>query len=98
LTMEEETLFRKIMGDNPRIKVFEYLVEWKGYDISISDLARGAGISRNTATEIVKELLEQGIIKHTREVGNAQFFILDRENKVSQQIIKLFKTVVELTA
>ena len=98
MNMEEETLFQKIMGDNPRIKVFEYLVEWKGYDISISDLARGAGISRNTATEIVRELLEQKILKPTRNVGNAQFFVLNRENKISQQILKLFKTVIELTA
>ena len=89
------TIFQKIMGSSPRIKVFEYLLEWKSYDLTISDIARGSGISRNKTTEIVNELARQDILKHTRNIGQGQFYILNKENDIVQQLAKLFKTIVK---
>ena len=34
-----ETLFRKFMGDTPKIRVLEFLIEGRELDYSISDIA-----------------------------------------------------------
>ena len=56
------SLFKEVMGISPTMKVIEYLIEWNGYDLTITDIAKGAGIGRNNAYEILQSLEEKKII------------------------------------
>jgi len=93
----EKTIFQKVMGNSPREKVIEYLLEWNKYDLTISDIARGSGVSRNKTTEIIDELAKQKILKQTRTIGQGQFYILDNENEIVKQLRKLFRTIVNVS-
>ena len=91
----KKSLFQGIMGSSPRIKAIEYMLEWGKYDLKIWDIGRGSGISRNKATEIINELKTKNIIEHTRNIGQGQFYIVNRENLIVKQMLKLFKTIVD---
>ena len=88
------TLFRRVMGDSPRIRAIEYLISWNSYDMTITDLAKGAGMTRVTATKIVDDLKKEKIIIHVRNIGSAKLFALDHYNPVVKELKKLFKAIV----
>ena len=58
-----ETLFRKSLGDTPKIRVLEFLIEGRELDYSITDIAEGAEIGRTTLFRVWGDLIENKIIK-----------------------------------
>ena len=89
-----ETLFRKSLGDTPKIRVLEFLIEGRELDYSISDIAEGAKIGRTTLFRIFQDLLTAGIIKPSRIIGNAKLFKLNLENPFVQKIVEVFDEII----
>ncbi len=92
--MKEETLFRKVVGDTPKTRVLEFLIEGRELDYSISDIAEGAEIGRTTLFRIWPDLVDAGIVRHTRDIGNAKLYRLDTENPYVEKLIGLFDTII----
>lgn len=90
----EETIFIKVVGDTPKMRVLEFLIEGRELDYSISDIAEGAGIGRTTLFRIWKNLEQLKIIKPTRVIGNAKLYKLNIENHIVKKFIELFDSVV----
>jgi len=89
-----ETIFTKAIGNTPKIKVLEFLIEGRELDYSISDIAEGAGIGRTTLFRIWNDLLNFDIIKHTRDIGNAKLYKLNLENLFVKKMIEMFDSLV----
>lgn len=89
-----ETIFRKAIGDTPKIRVIEFLIEGRDLDYSISDIAEGAEIGRTTLFRIWNDLVKSGIIKHTRDIGNAKLYRINMENKVVKKLVEIFDELV----
>ncbi|MBU0627825.1 MAG: hypothetical protein KKC75_01440 [Nanoarchaeota archaeon] len=90
----EQTIFTKAMGNAPKIKVLEFLIEGRELDYSISDIAEGAGIGRTTLFRIWNDLIELKVINPTREIGNAKLYQLNQENPFVKKMIGLFDSLV----
>ena len=90
----EETIFTKAIGNTPKIKVLEFLIEGRELDYSISDIAEGAGIGRTTLFRIWKDLINLKMIKHTRDIGNAKLYKLNIENSFVKRMVEMFDTLV----
>ena len=90
----EETTFTKVIGDTPKTRVLEFLIEGRELDHSISDIAEGAGIGRTTLFRILGNIVSAGIVKHTRDIGNARLYKLNMDNKFVLKLIELFDTSV----
>jgi len=90
----EETIFTKAIGNTPKIKVLEFLIEGRELDYSISDIAEGAEIGRTTLFRIWKDLIDLKIIKHTRDIGNARLYKLNMGNIFVKKMVELFDTLV----
>ena len=90
----EETIFTKAIGNTPKIKVLEFLIEGRELDYSISDIAEGAGIGRTTLFRMWNDMISTGIIKHTRDIGNAKLYKLNIENNFVRKMVELFDTLV----
>src|SRR3989338_3398054 len=84
----------KIFDNTPKIKVLEFLIEGRELDYSISDIAEGAGIGRTTLFRIWNDFVELGIIKPTRNIGNAKLYKLNLENPFVRKMADLFDTLV----
>ena len=89
-----ETIFTRAIGNTPKIKVLEFLIEGRELDYSVSDIAEGAGIGRTTLFRIWDDFVELSIVKPTRVIGNAKLYKLNIENNFVKKIIDLFDTLV----
>ena len=90
----EETIFTKAIGNTPKIKVLEFLIEGRELDYSVSDIAEGAGIGRTTLFRIWDDFVEIGIVKHTRDIGNAKLYKLNLANSFVKKMVDVFDTLV----
>ncbi|MBW2975346.1 hypothetical protein KY366_06520 [Candidatus Woesearchaeota archaeon] len=90
----EETIFTKAIGNTPKIKVLEFLIEGRELDYSISDIAEGAGIGRTTLFRVWKDLIAFEVIIPTRDIGNAKLYKLNTENPFVKKMIELFDSLV----
>lgn len=90
----KQTLFTKALGQTPKLKVLEFLIEGRELDYSISDIAEGAGISRTTLFRIWNELISLKMIKPTRVIGNAKLFKLNMDNPLVIDMVRLFDSIV----
>ena len=89
-----ETLFRQALGDTPKIRVLEFLIEGRELDYSISDIAEGAEIGRTTLFRAFDDLVRAGVIVPTRQIGNAKLFKLNTKNPFVRKMIELFDEVI----
>ena len=89
-----ETLFRKTLGDTPKIRVLEFLIEGRELDYSLSNIAEGAEIGRVTLFRIFGDLLKNKIVVPTRQIGNAKLFKLNVNNVFVKKLVELFDEVI----
>ena len=89
-----DTIFTKAVGNTPKIKVLEFLIEGRELDYSISDIAEGAGIGRTTLFRVWNDFVELGIVENTRNIGNAKLYKLNLSNPFVRKFVDLFDTLV----
>jgi len=91
----KESLFLKAYGDNPKLRVMEFLITFQDYDYSMKEIAKNAEIGYTTLKEFWQEFVKRRIVKKTRIVGKAKMFKLNLDNKEVQLFVKLYWTVIE---
>ena len=87
--MEDKSLFIEFMGDSPMIKVLDYLLTERDLDFCITDMAENAGIGRATLYRLWDDLIKNQIIVHTRDIGKAKLFKLNKENPKIKKLIEI---------
>lgn len=91
---DETTVFRELLGNTPKIRVLEYLLEGRELDHSIGDIANGAGINRVTLFRMWPEIEKANIVVHTRNIGNAKLFKLNTKNPSIVKLAELFDRTI----
>jgi DNA-binding XRE family transcriptional regulator len=81
-----KTQLIQIFGENPFIKVMDFLLENYIFDYTKTEIAKEIGISRMTIEPIWQNLIKQKIILKTKKIGNATLFKLNTKNPI---VIKL---------
>ena len=71
------------------VRVLDYLLIERDLDFSITDLANNAGIGRATLYRLWDKLIENKIIVHTRNIGKAKLFKLNKENEKIKRLIEI---------
>lgn len=89
----EESMFLEHVGDNPRMRVLQYLMEGRDFDYTLTDLLN-AGASWGTLNTLVPKLLSLGLVMKTRKIGRATLYKINQENKVIKQLIELYDTLL----
>ena len=92
--MEEETIFTMAVGDTPKIKVLEFLIEGRELDYSLSDIAEGSGIGRTTLFRLWNDFETLHFVKQTRIIGNAKLFKLNLQNSFIKKLVELFDSLI----
>jgi len=92
--MKEITIFRKALGDSPALRVLDFLIEGRGLDYSLSDIAENANVGWTTLHRIWNDLVKSDLVKPTREIGRAKLFKLNEENPAIKDLIKLYDTLL----
>ena len=93
--MTDLPIFIRTFGNNPVIKVLNFLLQGRELDYSMSDIARNSDISWTTLNRIWTDLERSGLIKSTRKIGKAKLYKLNEENQAVKKLIELHKQLLE---
>ena len=94
--MKEITIFREALGDSSVIRVLDFLIEGRGLDYSLSDIAENSNIGWTTLHRIWDKLVQLNIVVPTREIGRAKLFKLNEKNPAVKKLINLYDTLLYL--
>lgn len=70
-------------------RILDHMVTMKDFDYSISDISKISGVGFKTTLNIVHKLEDQGILKRTRQIGNAILYKLNPNSAQAKSISKL---------
>lgn len=87
--MENESIFVEIFGNNPVIKVLDFLITFQVFDYPMTEIAKNSGVSYSTLQTIWSGLVKNNIVIKTRRVGKSDLYKLNTRNQAVQQLIKL---------
>lgn len=87
--MKSETVFIEVFGNNPIIKVIDFLITYQLFDYSLTEIAKNAGVSYSTLQTFWEKLEKNNIVTKTRRVGKSDLYKLNTDNPAIQQLIKL---------
>ncbi|MBL7087033.1 MAG: helix-turn-helix transcriptional regulator [Candidatus Cloacimonetes bacterium] len=87
--MENESVFVEIFGNNPVIKVLDFLITFQAFDYPMTEIAKNSNVSYSTLQAFWNNLVRNNIIIKTRRVGKSDLYKLNTKNPAVQQLIKL---------
>ena len=91
----EESIFIKVLGDTPKIRILNYLIKYRGLDYSMSDIARNSNVGWATLSRLWDEFIKLKIVVPTREIGKAKLFKLNEENSAVMGLIEVYKKLLQ---
>lgn len=86
--MSSQSVFLKIFGDSPILKVIDFLTINDDFDYSMTDIAREAGVGYATLKYFWSDLESQGFVKQVRIIGRAKMYKLNNQNP----LVRKFKS------
>ena len=87
--MKDETIFVEVFGNNPIIKVLDFLITFQLFDYPLTEIAKNSGVSYSTLQTFWDKLERNNIVIKTRRVGKSDLYKLNTKNPAVQQLIKL---------
>ncbi len=91
--MNEESIFLDYVGDSPRMRILQYLIEGRDFDYTLTDLLQ-AGVSWGTLNQLIPRLLKLGLLVKTRKVGRATLYKINSQNGVATQFMGLYDRLI----
>ena len=77
-----------------RSKILDFLLTFREFDYSVTDIAKNSGLSFKTTLNEIKILKNQNVIINSRNVGKALMFKL---NMNSESVQRMDKMAMEIT-
>jgi len=87
--MRDESVLIQYVGNTPKLRVVDFLVDNMPFDYSKKEIIEGSGISKTTFFKIWKDFIKFEILKPTRKFGKAQLYTIDKENVFVKSILAL---------
>jgi len=87
--MENQSVFVEVFGNNPIIKVLDFLMTFQLYDYPLTEIARNSEVSYSTLQTFWEKLEKNNIVIKTRRVGKSDLYKLNTKNPAVKQLIKL---------
>ncbi len=87
--MKDESVLIQYIGDNPKLRVIDFLIDNMPFDYSKKEIIEGSSISKTTFFKIWKDFIKFGVLKPTRKYGKAQLYTINRENVFVKNLLAL---------
>ena len=89
LTSSVNSPFLKTLGDTPRLRVLDFLIDNKLFDYNITEIARESRVSYNSIILFFEDFIRQGIVVKTRKQGKSDLYKLNTDNLFVRHLIQL---------
>ncbi|MDP4039962.1 MAG: helix-turn-helix domain-containing protein [Candidatus Pacearchaeota archaeon] len=87
--LENNSIFTEVFGNNPVIKVLDFLITFADFDYPLTEIAKNSGVSYSTLQTFWHKLERNNIIVKTRRVGKSNLYKLNTQNPAVKQLIRL---------
>ena len=95
---KNKSIFLEYLGDNPRLRVLDFLIDNHFFDFPLTEIARGSNVSYNSLVVFFPNWIENKIVFKTRKIGKSDYFKINLGNSFVKNIIKLDWTLTKKTA
>lgn len=86
---ENKSIFLEYFGDNPQMRVLDFLIDNHFFDYPLTEIARESNVSYNSLSAFFDYWVEKRIVVKTRKIGKSDYYKLNLENSFVKNIIKL---------
>jgi len=69
--MENKSVFLEVFGDNPVMRVLDFLITYQLFDYPLTEIAKNSGVSYSTLQSFWDKLERNCIVIKTRRVGKS---------------------------
>ncbi len=87
--MTDETIFIEVFGNNPIMRVLDFLITFQLFDYPLTEIAKNSGVSYSTLQTFWNNLEKNKIVIKTRRVGKSDLYKLNTNNPAVKQLLKL---------
>jgi DNA-binding IclR family transcriptional regulator len=87
--LDKNSIFVEVFGNNPIIKVLDFLITFADFDYPLTEIAKNSEVSYSTLQVFWHKLVRNNIVIKTRRVGKSDLYKLNTNNPAVQQLIKL---------
>ncbi|OIO41815.1 hypothetical protein CO154_02660 [Candidatus Pacearchaeota archaeon CG_4_9_14_3_um_filter_31_7] len=87
--LDNDSVFVEVFGNNPVIKVLDFLLTFADFDYPMTEIAKNSEVSYSTLQTFWDKLVKNKIVVKTRRVGKSDLFKLNTNNPAIKQLIKL---------
>ena len=87
--MEEKSFFLQYLGDNPKIRVLDFLMDNFALDFSMPQIAQGSNVAYTTLIDLLPNLLNQKMLIETRKIGKSKLFKLNLDNPIVKALFAI---------
>ena len=86
----KKTIFLKIFGNSPVLRVMDFLAVNEDFDYSMTDIAKLSGVGYATLKLFWSTLEKGGVVANTRRVGKARMYRLNLINPVVKKFREFY--------
>ena len=87
--LDNDSILVEVFGNNPTIKVLDFLITFQKFDYPLTEIAKNAGVGYATLQSFWNKLVTNRIVINTRRVGKSDLYKLNTNNPAIKQLIKL---------
>ncbi|MBI2630313.1 hypothetical protein HYW76_04365 [Candidatus Pacearchaeota archaeon] len=87
--MEEKSFFLRYLGDSPKIRVLDFLIDNFALDFSLPQIAEGSRVAYTTLIDLLQELINQGTIMKTRKIGKSKLYKINLDSPIVKVLIAM---------
>ena len=87
--LNNNSIFVEVLGNNPIIRVLDFLIDNQFFDYPITEIAKGSNVSYNSIKIFFPNFIKSGIIYKTRKIGKSDYYKLNIKNPIVENLIKL---------
>jgi hypothetical protein len=86
---QEQSFFLQYLGDNPKIRILDFLMENFALDFSMPQIAEGGSVAYTTLMDIFPNLIKQKIVVETRKIGKSKLFKINLDSPIVKSLLAI---------
>lgn len=83
-----DSLLTKALGNSPKLRILDYLLDYKLNDFTIKEIVEAVGMSKLTFYKYFEDLEELGLVIPSRKIGRATLYKINLENPMVKMMIE----------
>jgi DNA-binding transcriptional ArsR family regulator len=83
-----ESLLIRAYGSSPKLRILDYLLDYKLNDFTKKEIIEGTGMSKVTFYRYFKDLVDLGMVTASRKIGRATLYRANLENPMVKTLVE----------